>query len=473
MVKHSSKRQKLANEQLEEVRDGNVEIFAMFMQEYSLYVPFRSLWSAIRDNKMLIRKFDELATNEWWRLKLEDDFFDFYDAVIEPGNTVKDYYLEWISSTTEIHTQLLAKPWKLMYMVCYGTMNLLSERERVTEEELISFPWFVENFQFFTAVSGSLICRPNAGIITITSWTSNERIASFRVNLEGADVDNLQCEPIRNGCFITDDINQVTAFYDIHTKKLTTDFLDETQEITGKRTCGDLIELDDGGAILNVRDNYKVIDDPYGRDFHLLNQDYYVVGMTIFQWPQKTIQIIEEQTDYELRKVFGPYNFSNDRFLILFKKQGVFGYSSGIITEGKMTMKPISIDVLTDRHKSFSYGVVFSDSYHVKNLLLANGKIVKLQSQGSSFHFVTICGPFMFVKTKSDRYKCVDLWNTLQEARKEKITFISTRHCYNCGFLASFECSTCNLPLCSENCEREIAKDKTIACGHNTPYSTK
>jgi len=60
--------------------------------------------------------------------------------------------------------------------------------------------------------------------------------------------------------------------------------------------------------------------------------------------------------------------------------------------------------------------------------------------------------------------RAVDLWNTLQNLRSEKMAFISSKHCYNCGLIASLECQECDITLCSEECGREL---------HNTEISTK
>lgn len=437
------------------------EAFAVFMRERSLRIPFESLWNVIKQNKHLISHFNELASNEWWRKKAKHDFYDFYDACIERSDkTVKQFYLNWMRDTIKIHQNLWSKPWKLVYMVCYGTYIMITQNEQsVTFESLRRFS---ENDPFGALSTEALddmdieLTDTNA---TVTSWITKEPITEFEVQIE--DVESTGVVRLaRNTILVENDIIENVIYRrDTNTTTTTTLKLDV---LTTTQTSNLFLSVQGSFTYITHKDRLdtNVIIPTLKRKIGLIGLNYYHIGETIFEWPQNVVDVVHTY-GYSLTQILGPYNFSTNKFVYVFENSS---RRLSLANNDNTQLFTTKGKLLIMNQYSYCFEMFDSERQDRLTLMLPNGKFLRVEKRDYKNYILGVCGPFVRLARGNKFAWTVDLWSSLQELRKSPIEFISSQHCHNCGLIASITCDTCNSTFCSDHCALQVID----ACKHNS-----
>lgn len=456
----SSKRQKLAEEQFKKVEESSQDEFRIFMQEYSHYIPFQTLSKVVNANKNLRLWFNEFATNIWWQTRVKNDFFDFYYAIVNPdGQTFDEYIIAWLKETIRIHEHLWDKPWRLIYMVCYGMYTMINN-----DSTSLSIDNFMET-QFFDLsnesedIATDMILVVRETEVNIFSWITGKIIASFDTS------PNIIFEPIRNGyLFISG--NDDDVFYNRETDSIITlkgsRFVDRAP-MTSEHSDLLVQAYSEIGLWTIWHKDYPekpfYLQGPAYGNVHLIKLNFYEYQQTIFEWPHKRVQTVGAIPNH----VFGPYNFIEPKFSSMHTLNGVDFFKTG--TENAyMTAFGWSPSVTTEFSSGF---VLLTEDKKKERIVVPTGRSVSLKTNIEGEHIRRICGPFMlFTLDGGGTYRTIDLWTALQKRRKEPIEFVSSRNCHSCGFIASIECNSCESTFCSDVCARknlDVSK-----CKHNS-----
>lgn len=455
MSEQSAKRQKLAQDQLEHLSEFNAEGFMTFLKDYSEAIPYRTLYQTIARNKQLVLWFNQFADNEWWRKRTQNDFYDFYDAIIEPDQKTFNSFTEnWLEETINIHENLWAKPWKIVYMVCYGMITLISTTDQeLTIDDFVGTGVSFEAYRTTNVFSGDLVANRSSTDTTVMSWITGKELKTLRYIRSAWPL------PVKNG-FFQEDV-ETFDFYNREDNSEKTIRKFDQADVRTRNTSNLVIQEDQSSTWVNsTKFLSEIVQLEEGPKIILpIGLDYYLFGKTIAQYPNEFVTSIDVSTKTKVWDAFGPYNFTNTQFCSLIQTPDEKFYLH--TNEGIYSLPYVGWH--RPEYVVCSYGIVFKITGQKQDrLYLPSGKYITFKKEWH-MPIVQVCGPFMcFSPQNHHEYQTIDLWSTLQKKRKEPIEFISSQHCANCGLIASIECDGCELAFCGQSC----ASENIISCEH-------
>lgn len=433
----------------------SLDTFDVFMQQYSMTIPFQTLWRVIGRNKQLLHKFNELSTNNWWRKKTKRDFYDFYDACLEfSTHSVKEFYLNWMRENITIHPNLWSKPWKLIYMVCYGTYTMiLQNKDTIPMDEIHKIENHLSSRRVFGSISADMCIIAEKETTEVYSWITGELITRAEIesgsrDMRGRVYGAKNVVIFGNNYIYRRDRNIYSPIDDFP-------FSDPQKSPISNLIVNGNTELSFRSKIINTQDLASpTIVDNRKKKIKLIGLNYYSIDDEIFEWPTKYVDTVLTRGD-TLQQVLGPYNFLPAKFsYILTKPTGgrILSYDGEDI--------PFST---TTTEQRFSYGFILPKYTMPKTMFicLPNGKTLDIERNTFEDQIVSVCGPFICFWDDDAKMWFGDLWTTLQKRRTSPMEFISSQHCSSCGLIASIECNSCNQAFCGENCALQVT-----TCAH-------
>lgn len=462
MSKQSPKRQRVANDQLEVLDELSVDDFGTFIREYSQYIPYKKLWQVIGRNKQLIFQFNEYTTDLWWRKRVKNDFYDYYDAVVVlKTKTIKEDIQEWMRTAIKTTESAWNKPWKLVYMSCYGIITLIdaskspfkSQKKFVLRDAIIrkDIPFWITNIVLgeFLIEKTSLSCR-------IKSWVSK----GFKKRIDmNTNTNTTWITGIKNGIIIYNE-NGMTMYdrkTDIITNSTKWSFGRSPRSLSLSSLIYDsnghyVFPIEDLSSKLNVRPPVRI-----------MGQNYYMEENSIFQYPHILVQKLGVGAINREYFIGGPFNFHLEKFVTA----SVFVH----VTHNEKVQSPqINLNGYTFQleggyMQQFCYGMLYRATYETA-ILAPSGRSIIFEHYKNDF-IQEICGPFILAHLPS-KWRVIDLWSTLQQEMKEPFGFVSDEHCHNCGFIAQIECKDCRHSFCGKQCAKEHFQNpvRPIACNH-------
>lgn len=439
MSEQPAKRQKIAEEQLKHLDELNVDGFIIFLLEYSEYLPYQTFYRIIGRNKQLIQWFNHYTDDNWWRKRTQNDFYDFYDFVVNPDKkTINTFIRDWLRNTITIHENLWLKPWKIVYMVCYAMVTLISTTETpISPDDFVNMPMHFEAQDTTEEFSGNLAMQIHGDKARIFSWITGQEFAT----IDTPDVD--VTSSVRNGFVILND--ETTLLYRHENNSVIE--LDQQYDVDfvkTRNTSNIIVQVSGNVSIFRRKD---FLTEPLESEPVMpLALDFYLYENRIFKWEDTLVSSFKLTEGEKLYDVLGPYNFIEDRFnyITKFEGQAYFVSAKG----DKQLLGRRDLDYVT-----FSYGFVFHDYANKEDRIYIPSNSYLIVNNLSKHAIEQICGPFMcFSSFGAKGYQTVDLWSTLQRKRKEPIEFISSQHCNNCGFIASIVCDSCESSFCGTSC---------------------
>lgn len=470
MSKQSPKRQRVANDQLEVLDELSVDELEIFMREYSQYIPYKKLWQVIGRNKQLISQFNEYATDFWWRKRVKNDFYDYYDAiVVSETKTIREDIQEWMRVAIKTVESAWKKPWKLVYMSCYGIITLIDASSSPFKNQgIFSFDELVLRNEFpndYTRiVSSDFMIRRSGIACTITSWVSNMPEKLIEMN---AILNTTLMRGVKNGIIIYEEDG--TIIYDRKTNTVKQAPRWSFNDHADSSEFSSLIYDKRRKILVSIKDLSKSF--PVESNVYSLCQDYYMISNLVYQYPQTLVERLELARGEGTQQIFGPFNFDTQRFVI--------GHS--IYNLSELRMEDRYEIRMEDRYeidlngrklrfegkdlRRFCYGMYFHQVRKTTVIVPSGRTIVFKFDIMSIFH--GICGPFMLYNL-AHKWYVFDLWSTLQQAMKEPFGPVSGEHCHNCGFLAQIDCKDCGHSFCGKQCAKEHFQNpvRPIACNH-------
>ena len=463
MVKQSAKRQKRAQEQFEHLNEFTPEQFAMFMQVHSVYIPYRTLWGVIGRNKQLLNLFNQFATDDWWRDRVRNDFYDYYNVIVVPGKPgIKQKIIDWMSTSVTSSAHALKKPWKLVYMTCYGIFNLLNAQYtpfrnggRFEYEDLVDFGEGIDP-RPVTKIWGDFVITQRQNDVTVESWLTGELLKV--IPRKGGDITLM---PVLNGVIMYE--GDSMTLYDrvkdeLSVSKAYTNILNPIST-----DLGELLYTSRPVALVTHKKHLdKKVELPkeFPKLYYALGQDYYAYGNKVFQWPETPLLKMKLPVEYSMRGWMGPFNFDRNQFIpILFH---IYYLTLEVYPNG---LQPIALE---SEPSQFSYGFMTGDEESTR-INAPSGDGIRIMHPISLVY--SICGPFMLVNEPHyvfalNQWRRIDLWTTLQNEMEEPLTFVSENHCQNCGFVAQFQCDGCGSTFCHTKCATQHYHYDTIGCNH-------
>lgn len=458
MVRHPSKRQRAAEEQLAILDELDVEQFAQFLNIYAQYIPYRTLWRAIGTNGKLIKLFDQFATNAWWKDRVKNDFYDYYNAIV----VTEDYEFHekihaWM--VFAISSNASQKPWRLVYMSCYGIFNLLNASKspfkndgNFTVDDFVGIGE-IERMQG-THIFGDFFVTQTETEVIIKSWITGETLKTFPKENAGNVI-----APVLNGIVLYE--TNSAMIYDRDNDTVTKTKEIDRMHSPRSRYLGDLLYRPPLWNSLRHRKDIASLIKVSGK-YHFLGQDYYGLDNEVYQWPKKLYQIIDIPPERSLKLLLGPYNFNVEKFSPIF-----FNNTTRIFeTQENGNVMSLTNDISRDDEiEQFGYGFITLNDTKTR-IHAPSGRHITIDN---TIRDIAICGPFAIIDV-GGVFRKVDLWETLQNAMHERFTLSSNEHCHNCGFIAQMKCDLCTGTFCDIDCAKEHFENpcNTITCKHGS-----